>query len=78
MSAVSLPCSASTLPRAMTSSTGSVTRSEVRITSARRPGVMDPSSRSRPKCWAVLRVAIWMAVMGFSPCVMAWRTTRFM
>ena len=34
--------------------------------------------RSSPKCWAVLRVAIWMAVMGFNPQAIACRTTRFM
>ena len=59
-------------------SIGSATRSEVKITSARRPGVIEPSSRSRPKCWAVLSVAIWIAVIGFRPQEMAWRTTRFM
>ena len=51
---------------------------EVRMRSARRPGAIEPSSRSRPKCCAVLSVAIWMAVIGFRPWAIAWRTTRSM
>ena len=39
---------------------------------------IDPSSRSSLKCWAVLSVAIWIAVTGFNPWLMAWRTTRSM
>ena len=56
----------------------SVGRSETMRKSARRPGAIEPSSRSRPKCWAVLMVAIWIAVTGLRPCAMAWRTTRSM
>ena len=46
--------------------------------SARRPGAMEPSSRSSPKWVAVLIVAIWSAISGSQPQAMAWRTTRFM
>src|SRR5271166_1035529 len=49
----------------MTISIGSAAKSDVTIRSALRPGAMEPISRSRPKCWAVLSVAIWMAVIGF-------------
>ena len=46
--------------------------------SARRPGAIEPSSRSMPKCVAVLIVAICSATSGSSPQSMAWRTTRSM
>ena len=46
--------------------------------SARRPGAIEPSSRSRPKWVAVLIVAICSAISGSRPQSMAWRTTRFM
>ncbi len=46
--------------------------------SARRPGAIEPSSRSSPKCVAVLIVAICSATSGSSPQSMACRTTRFM
>ena len=75
---VSAPSSATTRPRAMTVSIGSAVRSEVRIASARRPGAMEPSSRSSPKWVAVLIVAICSATSGSSPQSMAWRTTRSM
>jgi hypothetical protein len=34
--------------------------------SAKRPGAIWPRSRARPKCSAVLSVAFWIAVIGFS------------
>ena len=46
--------------------------------SARRPGAMLPSSRSSPKCVAVLIVAIWIATTGSQPQSIACRTTRSM
>ena len=46
--------------------------------SARRPGAIEPSSRSSPKCVAVLIVAICSATSGSSPQSIACRTTRSM
>ena len=57
-STVIWPSIATVLPRAMTRRIGRVFRSDVRITSARRPGAIDPSSRSSPKWVAVFTVAI--------------------
>ena len=46
--------------------------------SARRPGAIEPSSRSMPKWVAVLIVAICSATSGSSPQAIACRTTRSM
>ena len=72
-----IPIRATVWPRAITCSIGRVLRSEVRITSARRPGAIEPRSRSNPKCVAVLIVAICKAIKGSHPHSIAWRTTRF-